>query len=242
MGRLAHVPTFRRFMSAFSKDMPDHDTLENNVTALVNNADVSSSISPLTEDGNDQTYKIDLDWLLEIRSLEPDGPLVRRREVVHCELRKEKKKWKIGCPEADRFLRTRQFRKIMTRCAALLMSAATLRQRATQPDAVAGQGRNGAGKPRNRPEPVRIALHRVLGAALRECSSLAGRNRSPGSPGSLIIQCDHASERVQQLGEDESYQLADHAAAGSSFPPRIRWAFCVASKHFDSSLSRPRKV
>jgi hypothetical protein len=84
-----------KFMSAISNDMPDYDTLENNVTALVDSADVSSSILPLTEDGNDQMYKIDLDWLLEIRSLEPDGPLVRRREVVHCELRKEKKKWKV---------------------------------------------------------------------------------------------------------------------------------------------------
>jgi len=84
-----------KFMSAFSKDMPDYDTLANNVTALVDSADISSSILPLTEDGNDQMYKIDLDWLLEIRSLEPDGPLVRRREVVHCELRKEKKKWKV---------------------------------------------------------------------------------------------------------------------------------------------------
>ncbi len=84
-----------KFMSAFSKDMPDYDTLEKNVTALVDSADVSSSILPLTEDGSDQMYKIDLDWLLEIRSLEPDGPLVRRREVMHCELRKEKKKWKV---------------------------------------------------------------------------------------------------------------------------------------------------
>jgi hypothetical protein len=96
----SHSPSVSRFMSVFSKDMPDHDTLEKNVTALVNNADVSSSIQPLTEDGNDLTYKIDLDWLLEIRSLEADGPLVRRREVVHCELRKEdagknKKRWKI---------------------------------------------------------------------------------------------------------------------------------------------------
>ncbi len=84
-----------KFMSAFSKDMPDYDTLENNVTALGNSADVSSSIEPLTEDGGDQARKMDLDWLLEIRSLEQDGPLVRRREVVHCELRKENKQWKI---------------------------------------------------------------------------------------------------------------------------------------------------
>ena len=84
-----------KFMDAISKDMPDYDTLKNNVTALVNNAEVSSSILPLTESEQGTTYKIDLDWLLEVRSLEQDGPLVRRREVIHCELRKEKKHWKI---------------------------------------------------------------------------------------------------------------------------------------------------
>jgi hypothetical protein len=83
------------FMSAISKDMPEYDTLESNVAALVNQAEVSSSIQPLMEDGDDQTRKIDLDWTLEVRSLEQDGPIVRRREVVHCELRKEKKHWKI---------------------------------------------------------------------------------------------------------------------------------------------------
>jgi hypothetical protein len=92
------------FMSAVSKNMPDYDTLKNNVTALVNNAEISSSIQPLTEDAGGETYKIDLDWLLEVRSLEQDGPLVRRREVVHCELRQEqsgknksenKPRWKI---------------------------------------------------------------------------------------------------------------------------------------------------
>ena len=83
------------FMAVFSKDMPDYDTLKNNVTALVNEGEVSSSIQPLTEEGDGQVYKIDLDWLLEVRSLEQDGPIVRRREVVHCELRKEKKHWKI---------------------------------------------------------------------------------------------------------------------------------------------------
>jgi hypothetical protein len=84
-----------KFMAAVSKDMPDYDTLKTNVTALVDEGEISSSIQPLTEEGDTQTYKIDLDWLLEVRSLEQDGPLVRRREVVHCELRKEKKHWKI---------------------------------------------------------------------------------------------------------------------------------------------------
>ena len=84
-----------KFMAEFSKDMPDYDTVKNNVTALVNAGEISSSIQPLTEEAAGETYEIDLDWLLEIRSLEEDGPLVRRREVVHLELRKEKKHWKI---------------------------------------------------------------------------------------------------------------------------------------------------
>ena len=83
------------FMSGVSKDMPDYDTLKSNVTGLVRDAEVSSSVLALTEDPQENTYKIDLDWLLQIRNLEQDGPVVRRREMVHCELRKEKKHWKI---------------------------------------------------------------------------------------------------------------------------------------------------
>ncbi len=84
-----------QFMGTFSKDMPEYATLETNVTALVKQAEVSSSIVPLTEEGDDQTRKIDLDWALQVRSLEQDGPIVQRREVIHCELHKEKKRWKI---------------------------------------------------------------------------------------------------------------------------------------------------
>jgi hypothetical protein len=84
-----------RFMSAFSKDMPDYATLESNVTALVRQAEVSSSIQTVSEDGDDQARTIDLDWVLQVRSLQEDGPIVRRREVIHCALRKEKKHWKI---------------------------------------------------------------------------------------------------------------------------------------------------
>ena len=94
-GNGAEHGNLTQFMAAFSKDMPDYGALEKNVAALLNEGDVSSSIRPLTDSGDDQMYKIDLDWLLEVRSLEQDGPILRRREVVHCELRKEKKHWKI---------------------------------------------------------------------------------------------------------------------------------------------------
>jgi hypothetical protein len=84
-----------QFMDAFDKDMPDYGNLKTGVTALVRQADVTSSIEPLSDEGDDTKRTVELDWYLEIRSLLPDGPLVRRREVVHCELRKEKKHWKI---------------------------------------------------------------------------------------------------------------------------------------------------
>jgi hypothetical protein len=84
-----------QFMDAFDKDMPDYGNLKTGVTALVRQADVTSTIEPLTDEGDDTKRTVELDWYLEIRSLLPDGPLVRRREVVHCELRKEKKHWKI---------------------------------------------------------------------------------------------------------------------------------------------------
>jgi hypothetical protein len=83
------------FMNAFDKNMTDYEALKGSVTALVNQAEVTSSIEPIQDEGDDAKRMVDLDWYLEVRSLLQDGPIVRRREVVHCELRKEKKKWKI---------------------------------------------------------------------------------------------------------------------------------------------------
>jgi hypothetical protein len=82
-------------MDAFDKDMPDYGQVKAGVTALLSQSDVTSSVEPLSDEGDDSKRTVDLDWYLEIKSLLPDGPLVRRREVVHCELRKEKKHWKI---------------------------------------------------------------------------------------------------------------------------------------------------
>ncbi len=55
-------------------------------------------------------------------------------------------------------------------------------------------------------------------------------------PRRLIIQCEHASEPVQQLGEDESYRLQITPQAGAYCRHRIRWACCAGWKHFGSLL------
>ena len=83
------------FMAAFDKNMPGFEQLKTDVEAMVNQAEVSSSVEPIKNEGNDTKRAVDLDWYLEIRSLLQDGPIVRRREVIHCELEKEKNRWKI---------------------------------------------------------------------------------------------------------------------------------------------------
>jgi hypothetical protein len=83
------------FMDAFDKNMPEYEKLRSDVTGLVNQADVASSIEPISNNGDDNTRSVDLDWYIEVRSLVQDGPIVTRRETVHCEFRKDKKKWKI---------------------------------------------------------------------------------------------------------------------------------------------------
>jgi hypothetical protein len=84
-----------KFMDAFDKDMPDYAKLKDAVAGLTNQAEVTSAIEPVKDDGDDAKRSVDLDWYMTVRSLMPDGPIVTRREVVHCELRKEGKRWKI---------------------------------------------------------------------------------------------------------------------------------------------------
>jgi hypothetical protein len=85
-----------KFMDAIDKSMPEYDKLKSDVAALMNQTEVTSSIEMLQEDGDEAKRTVDLDWYLEVRSLSPDGPIERRREIIHCELlRKDKKHWKI---------------------------------------------------------------------------------------------------------------------------------------------------
>jgi len=82
-------------MDAFDKDMPDYGKLKDAVAALTNQAEVTSAIEPMKDEGDDAKRSVDLDWYMQIRSLVQDGPIVTRREMIHCELRREGKRWKI---------------------------------------------------------------------------------------------------------------------------------------------------
>jgi hypothetical protein len=83
------------FLKALDPNMPGYDTLRGQLNALVGAAEVASSIDPLKDDGDDAKRSVDLDWYLELRTRENTGPLVRRREIVHCQLQKIKGKWRV---------------------------------------------------------------------------------------------------------------------------------------------------
>lgn len=96
------------FMKGFSREMPDYDKLRDYVTALAQQAELTSAIEPVKNDGDNAKHSVDFDWLLQIKSRVGDsGPAPRREQVVHVELVKEKKHWRIVSLTPHRFFCTR---------------------------------------------------------------------------------------------------------------------------------------
>ena len=77
------------FMSGFDKNMPDYSRLQGYIDALILQAEVSSSIDPVKDEGDDSKRSVDLDWIMQIRSREPSGPIIERHETVHAEVVKQ---------------------------------------------------------------------------------------------------------------------------------------------------------
>ena len=70
------------FLERVDHSMPDYNQFERNIVALTEQNEVLAAIDVLTDEGGDQTRKVTVDWLLQIRSRTETGPLVRRREIV----------------------------------------------------------------------------------------------------------------------------------------------------------------
>ncbi len=84
-----------QFLRGFDPSMPGYRTLEANVTALVNQAQVQSSIEVLSDEGNGAARSVELDWFLQLVSQQDAAGSVRRRERVRCKVVKQARKWHI---------------------------------------------------------------------------------------------------------------------------------------------------
>ena len=83
------------FLEAFDAAMPGYEKLSAAVTALVSGAEIECSIEVTSNQGDDASRALELDWILRIDSRERGAGSVRRQETVKCSLRKTGKKWRI---------------------------------------------------------------------------------------------------------------------------------------------------
>lgn len=83
------------FMKAIDPKTPNYDRLKLHVEALAQNSEVGSSVEALNDHGNESKREIDLDWYLELRSRVPGGPSMQRRSVIHCQVEKVGKRWRV---------------------------------------------------------------------------------------------------------------------------------------------------
>ncbi len=88
-------PNAAGFMKAFDRKLPEYEELHRDIKALLLDSGVASSVDWVQESGDDEKRTVDLDWFLELRSLQPGGPTRTRREIVHCELVKQGRHWRI---------------------------------------------------------------------------------------------------------------------------------------------------
>ena len=88
-------PNVPGFMKAVDRKLPEFDELNRDMKGLVLSWRVGSSIDFLKDEGDALQRSVDLDWYLELRSLESDGPTVQRRQIIHCDLVKQGKHWRI---------------------------------------------------------------------------------------------------------------------------------------------------
>jgi hypothetical protein len=82
------------FLARIEKTTPEYEKLQVDIPALLSQAELTSSVTILKDEGDDSKRVVDLDWFLEIRGKTADGPLVRRREVIHCTVEKRGKAWR----------------------------------------------------------------------------------------------------------------------------------------------------
>ena len=83
------------FLRAFDRSMPGYETLEANVSALLLQDEVQSSIDLLSDEKHDSQRAVELDWFLQLVERQDTAAVTRRRERVRCRLAKLGKSWKI---------------------------------------------------------------------------------------------------------------------------------------------------
>jgi len=101
-GSRGYVPA--NFFAAFDPKMPGFEQLRANVTALVQQGDVESSVELAGSQGDDNRRTLELDWILTVVARNTGIDIVRRHERVKCQVERRGGKWRIVAFEPLEFL------------------------------------------------------------------------------------------------------------------------------------------
>jgi hypothetical protein len=83
------------FLEGFDQTMPGYEDFRANVTGLLQQAEVLSSIEFRRNDGTDTVRSVEADWFLQIKERYETGGVTRRRELVKCRVEKTGRRWKV---------------------------------------------------------------------------------------------------------------------------------------------------
>lgn len=86
MAAALSAPDDMAFMKPVSKQAPGHAKLESMVRSLAQAHDVVSSISPISNEGDEKSRKLVVDWYLEIQPQVSGALITRRREQIELQL------------------------------------------------------------------------------------------------------------------------------------------------------------
>jgi hypothetical protein len=83
------------FLRPFDRAMPGYEMLKANVTALLGQYKVQSSIEPVSDEAGSTGHALEFDWLMQIVEQEDGVNAIRRRDRVRCRMVKQGKRWRI---------------------------------------------------------------------------------------------------------------------------------------------------
>jgi len=91
------------FLDPIDRSMAGLEDLRVNLSALLGQAEVQSSIELISNEGDDSSRTVEADWLLRIIRRDESSAARKRQQNVKCGFRKTGKKWKVVSLEPRSF-------------------------------------------------------------------------------------------------------------------------------------------
>jgi hypothetical protein len=82
-------------LAVFDSNMPGYGQISQNIQALADQAEVTCAIEILSDTESGGVHRLDLDWIMNLKSSSDNDVIERRRERVKVEMRQLRGKWKI---------------------------------------------------------------------------------------------------------------------------------------------------